>query len=133
MSTYQATVERDGRFWLIRVADVGATQARHLREVEEMARDLIVNINDVQPEQVEVSWRVVLPRPVRRHLDEAARLRQEAAVTLSDAAAELRLAARELKAAGLPLRDIGLALGVSHQRAHQLVSSGRRRAAEPRE
>jgi len=121
VATYTATVERDGRFWLIRVDDVGVTQARHLREVDEMARDLIVSLTDVDPGSVELDWAVTLPQPVRRHLDEAARLRHEAADAQSRAALEMRQAARELQAAGLPLRDIGTALGVSHQRAHQLV------------
>lgn len=34
MKTYNAKVERDGRFWLVTVVGVGVTQARHLREVQ---------------------------------------------------------------------------------------------------
>lgn len=42
---------RDGQFWLIRVPEVDrATQARHLREVEAMARDLIAIMEDVAPD-----------------------------------------------------------------------------------
>jgi hypothetical protein len=39
------------------------------------------------------------------------------------AARERRIAARELKAKGLTVRDIGAALGISYQRAQQLVSA----------
>jgi len=39
----------------------------------------------------------------------------------ADAARVNREAARRLAAQGLPVRDIGSLLGVSHQRAHQLV------------
>ena len=41
MASYKATATRDGRFWLVRVKGVGSTQARHLRELEAMTKDLI--------------------------------------------------------------------------------------------
>ena len=55
LDTYHANVERDGRFWLIRVPEIGRpTQARHLREVEEMARDLIAVLRDVAPDSFDL-------------------------------------------------------------------------------
>lgn len=50
-------------------------------------------------------------------------LRGQAADAQSEAARELRAAAQQLADQKLPLRDIGRLLGVSHQRAHQLVKS----------
>jgi hypothetical protein len=42
VKTYRVDVERDGRFWLIHVPAVERwTQARNVREIEPMARDLI--------------------------------------------------------------------------------------------
>lgn len=39
---YDVTVERDGKFWLIRIPGIdGVTQARHRGEIEAMARDYI--------------------------------------------------------------------------------------------
>lgn len=120
--THRATVERDGRFWMVRVEDVGTTQARHLRELDAMARDLVAVMTEVEPEDVgEIEYEFVLPRSVRSHLERAAVLHEESARARSKAAAETRAAARELADQGLTVRDIGRLLGVSHQRAHQLL------------
>jgi hypothetical protein len=54
-------------------------------------------------------------------MDAAEKLRQESARSQAEAARQLRAAAQELHEAGLPLRDVGSALGVSYQRAPQLV------------
>lgn len=122
-TTYTARVERDGRFWLIHVPELDRyTQARNLREVEEMARDLVAVMLDVDPGSVVLDVQLVLPDVVREHLEAAERLRAESAAANTAAAAESRAAARELAALGMPIRDIGAALGISHQRAHQLVS-----------
>lgn len=129
MAAYRVDVERDGRFWLLRVPEVGVTQARHLREVEVMARDLIALVTEQEPSNVEVDVHVAMPAATRRHLQRAERLRDQARDSQSKAAEELRAAARELSRSGMPLRDIGQLLGVSYQRAHQLVSSDLSRAS----
>lgn len=128
--TYHAQVERDGRFWYIRVPEIGrSTQARHLREVEAMARDLISIIEDVDPASFELEIHVDVPAETRTRLQRAERLRAQSARAQAAAAAELRTAARELHEAGMPLRDIGQLLGVSYQRAHQLVAGQPAQAA----
>jgi hypothetical protein len=128
MNTYTAIARRGERFWVIRVPGLGShpdeglpTQARSLAEVEPMARDLIAVYLDVPPDSFTVSTQVELPDSVRHHLELVAKLRQEAAEAQAAAAEEYRRAAAELKAGGLTVRDIGIALGVSHQRAQQLV------------
>ena len=126
MSTYAATAERDGKFWFVRVTGPDfdyATQARNLREVDLMARDLVATVLDIDPESVQVDVTVLLPESARSHLSNAERLRAEAARANASAANEARAAAKELAESGLTLRDIGQALGVSYQRAHQLVRS----------
>ena len=120
MSSYKATVERDGRFWMITVEGVGATQARRLGELDAMTTDLIeVMTGDATPE---MDYEYRLPDAVAAHVQAAVRLRQEAAHAQSEAAAEIRAAAIDLHHQGIPLRDVGRLLGVSYQRAHQLVS-----------
>ena len=48
--TYHAKVDRDGKVWRIRVPEVArTTQARTLREVEPMARDLIAIMDNIRP------------------------------------------------------------------------------------
>ncbi|MDN5833064.1 MAG: hypothetical protein L0J17_09505 [Brevibacterium sp.] len=64
----------------------------------------------------------IVPEEVSTHLNEASRLRSEAARANSESAAESRLAAQLLKETGMRVRDIGEILGVSYQRAGQLIS-----------
>jgi hypothetical protein len=48
---YHADVDRDGKFWRVRVPAVArTTQARTLREVEPMARDLVAVMADIPAE-----------------------------------------------------------------------------------
>ncbi|GAA5019679.1 hypothetical protein GCM10023317_61930 [Actinopolymorpha pittospori] len=123
MDTYHASVERDGRFWLIRIREIDrSTQARHLREVDAMARDLIAVMRDVEPDSFELVVSHRLPDSVHAHLARAEKLRVESDLAKSRAAEESRAAVRELVDAGLPLRDIGQLLGISHQRAAQLAA-----------
>lgn len=87
-----------------------------------MARDLVATWLDIDPDEVEIAVQVELPQHVSEHLQSAQQHADEAARAQAEAAAERRLAARELKSAGLTVRDIGHALGVSHQRAQQLIA-----------
>ncbi|MGH8774968.1 MAG: type II toxin-antitoxin system HicB family antitoxin [Jiangellaceae bacterium] len=100
--TIHARVQRSGRYWAVYVPEVDRwTQARHLREVDPMARDLAALMLDVEADTLRIDITIATPA----------------------AAAELRAAARELYDAGLTLRDIGKVLDVSYQRAHQLLST----------
>ena len=120
--TYRADVERDGRFWHIHVPEISrSTQARHLREIEPMARDLIAVMEDVPSDSFHVEMHVTLPAEVDQELQRSAELRADAARSQHEAAALTRSAARRLHNDGLTLREIGKLLDVSHQRAHQLV------------
>lgn len=124
MITYHAHVTRDGAGWHVYVPEVErVTAARHLREVDSMARDLIAGMLDLDPDSLALDVDVELPAAVRDHLDRSAALRAESARAQAGAAAEARAAARSLHEAGVPLRDVGVALGISYQRAHQLVSA----------
>lgn len=56
MTTYTAEVRRCGEWWAITVPEVDGvfSQARHLEEVEYMARDAIALMLDVSPDSFEV-------------------------------------------------------------------------------
>jgi len=130
LKIYRIDVERDGRYWRIRVPDVErSTQARHLREVELMARDLIAIMEDTSPDSFELDVHIELPEDVRQELARSAELREQAANAQAEAARLSRDAARRLYDRGLPLRDIGKVLGVSFQRAKQLVDQAREAVA----
>jgi hypothetical protein len=122
LRTYHAEVDRDGSFWRVRVPEVErTTQARTLREVEPMARDLIVIMDDVPAESFDLEVTITLPAEIRAELDRSAELREQAARNQAQAAQLARRAAKRLREQGLPLQDVGQALGVSFQRAKQLI------------
>jgi hypothetical protein len=122
LKTYQVDVDRDGHFWHIRVPEVErSTQARTVREIEPMARNLIAIMEDTDPGSFELDVHLTLPEDVRLELDKAASLRETAASAQSEAARLSRHAARRLHELGLPMRDIGKVLGISGQRVQQLV------------
>ncbi|MBO9555592.1 hypothetical protein [Cellulomonas sp.] len=123
-TTYTATAAREGRWWTITVPDVGVTQARRLDDVEGMARELVAVTLDVPISAVTVTVEVAKVGDVDV-ADRLATLRRERAEAerLEAAAREHTAAlARDLVAHDVPLRDVGAILGVSHQRAHQLVA-----------
>jgi hypothetical protein len=130
MQTYTAIATRGEQLWVARVPSLGnnpdeglPTQARTLAEIEPMVRDLVALWLDVDPDSFAVAVHIELPDSVRHHLELASKYAREAAQAQSESASERRMAAQELKHRGFTVRDIGAALGVSHQRAQQLVSA----------
>jgi DNA-directed RNA polymerase specialized sigma24 family protein len=75
------------------------------------------------PNSFDLTIDIALPDEVTTHLKQAEQLREQSRQAQASAAAQLRQAARLLTEQGMSLRDVGAALGVSYQRAHQLVSS----------
>ncbi len=123
MSTYTARVERGERFWLVTVPEIDrTTQARTLREVEPMVRDLIAVMEQVDPQSFELKADIVFPAVAHEHWTRAALLREQAARSQAEAAEEARTAAWTLSELGLTVRDVGTMLGLSHQRAAQLIA-----------
>ena len=124
-TTYTATVAREGRWWMIAVPDVdGITQARRLTDVPTMARELIAVSLNIPADDVDVT---IVHQPVDGiDVDgevAAIRAARQRAADLEHATSERAQAlARDLAAHDIPLRDVGAILGVSHQRAHQLVA-----------
>jgi hypothetical protein len=127
----EAELGQSGRWWVLSVPDVpGAhSQARRLSHAEDVARELISLMTDAPPESFTLHIDVKLPDAVRRDLERSAALREEAARAQSEAAQLARHAAGLLRSQGLPLRDVGQALGVSFQRAKQLVDEAEKIAS----
>lgn len=130
MKTYCAELERDGRFWRVHVPDIErSSQARSLSEAEAMVRDLIAIMTDVPQDSFNVDMKIILPEDVQLELDQSMALREQAKQTQAEAARLARDAAQRLHTLGFSLRDIGQALGVTFQRAKQLVDE----AGQPRQ
>jgi hypothetical protein len=127
VNEYTASVRRDGKWWMVEVPAIGGTtQARRLSEAELMARELIAVTLDVPIDEVSV---VVHFEPISGLDDIAYRIagvaamREEATALEKRASQEAADLAARLAERGIPLRDVGTLLGVSHQRAHQLISN----------
>lgn len=135
--TYTVHVTRDDRWWMITVPELdgyvtktGAinigdtTQARRVSEIETQARDLICTVTDSAPSEVAMDITITIngfditkqAKRVREDREEAERL---AALAASSA----KGLAQDLAAYRVPVRDVGEVLGVSFQRAQQLINS----------
>ena len=128
MKTYTAIVTREGKWWMVAIPEInGLTQARRLAEAETMARDYIAVTLDVPISSVDV----VLAVENIEGIDVAASLasirdgRDRAAALDAEMRHRAEELAQQLAAAQVPVRDIGTMMGVSFQRAHQLVTAHR--------
>ena len=125
MTTYHVTATRRGRVWELRCAELPTmwSDAIRLDKAEGTVREAIAFVADVPQDSFDIEVIPVLPDEFDTEFAEAERLRAESALANTTAAEHARRAARVLAAQGLPLRDIGQIMGVSHQRAHQLVNA----------
>lgn len=123
--TFVVTAER-GRagWWALEAEEVGAvSQVRRLGQAGDEMREAIAYLAGIPEHDVEIEVVPVLPDSYRRHLEAARRETAVAARANRAAAQESRAAARALREAGLTLRDVGEVMGISYQRAQQLLKS----------
>lgn len=115
---YDVEAMLDGKYWCIDVPAVKrVTMAASIKEVDVMAKDLIEIMTGEKDPAIAVHMHV--PEEVA----EALRLKKEAEAAEERARAKQREAAISLHGKGLPFREIGALLGISYQRAHQLVNA----------
>jgi len=119
----EVTASRDGRLWFLESAQIPGltTQARTVSEIPDMVRDLASLLTGRPEADFEVHIRFDAPE-VTAHLRAAEELAAKADELKAASAKERHEAAMVLKRQGVTVRDIGAVLGVSHQRAQQLVS-----------
>ncbi len=125
MTTYRVTAEHTPRgWWVLEAKDIGAvSQVRRLDRAAEEMREAIAYLTGVQEGDVDIDVVPILPDAVQEAMERSAQLRAEAHRANHDAAEESRRAAKALAAEKYTMRDIGAVMGVSHQRAQQLVKS----------
>ena len=124
--TFTVTAERGSRRWVLQCREhPGAlSEVARLTDAEDAIREAIAFVADRPADSFDVDVIPAIAAETRAHLDAARALREQASDAQRQASAEMRVAARQLRADGMPLRDIGAVLGISHQRAHQLVTEG---------
>ena len=119
MSTYKVEVEREGKWWMIRVPDIdGLTQARRINEIEEMARSLIAVSTDSPLDEVAVEIVAIRMESSRfRELLDAARDTRHRRDRVQGLEREVNRDARQfavcLTTEGIPVRDIAGLLRIS--------------------
>ena len=126
MSTYRVDVTREGKWWMVAIPELDdLTQARRIGEAELMAREVIALRTGATLDDIEVDMHIDVDdisdagaraEKIRAERREAERLEQQALT-------ESKALARELADRNVPVRDIGELLGVTFQRASQLVNS----------
>jgi hypothetical protein len=122
VTTYTAEVERGHRMLVAYVPEVGhATQGRNFKDLDYMVRDLVRMCTGEDPATMDIVFQLQDPK-LEAELAAARTARREAAEATARAARHGHRAAAALKAAGFTVRDIGALLGVTFQRAHQLVT-----------
>ena len=120
MTSYTAECHRDGDGWAIEGLDVTVhTQARRLDQVQDVAREAIAVVLDVDESEVDVKVRPLLDHG-QHALDAARHAKDVEELAVLGSKEAQALAVIELTVAGLSPHDIGWLLGVSHQRVHHL-------------
>jgi hypothetical protein len=127
MHTYDITVERDGRWWMITVPEIDqVTQARRITEIEDMARSLVAISTDAPLTDIAVHIRSIsIPTlgdvaSTAHHIEGQ---RKEVRRLEAKTAEATQQFAVDLTNRGIPVRDVAALLGVSPQRVSQLTNS----------
>lgn len=137
MHTYRVTVTREGKWWMITVPELDGftapdgsinlndtTQARRLSDVPAQARDFICTVTDTAPSEVVIDVTIDVDGiDVTERARNVIQERQLAERHAAAAAEAARVLARELAGHGVAVRDVGEVLGVSFQRAQQLITT----------
>ncbi|RFA10565.1 hypothetical protein B7R54_16140 [Subtercola boreus] len=120
---FTVVAAREGRWWIITVPELDAvTQARHAREIEDMATGLISALLDIEEESISVAVTLELPERVAAVWGEASALHDRALADERRSSALRRQVVRELlTSSGLSQRDTARLLGLSSQRVQQLA------------
>lgn len=123
MSVYTVTAERTAKWWVLQAKEApGAiSQVARLDQADQI-REAIAFVTGEPEDTIEIRVEPVLPRSLSERLLAAQVARTEADAAAVHAQSELRTAALELQNYHLTMRDIGRVMGVSHQRAQQLLT-----------
>lgn len=124
MATFTVTAERGtGNWWVLEAPAVGAvSQVRRLDQAEDEMREAIAFLAQLPEDQVGIDLQPVLPDTYAELAQQASKQRRVAEGATQRANELTRQAALSLRAEGLTLREIGQIMGISYQRAAQIVA-----------
>lgn len=124
MRTVTVTAQRGATAWVLECAEAGAvSQCRRLSQADAEMREAIAYQLGIGQDEFEIRLDIELPEDSLALVARVAELRQQAAAATAEANEAQRAAARALAAQHLSVRDIGAVMGLSYQRAAQLLAS----------
>ena len=125
--TFAATATREGKWWIVSIPEIDAvTQARSVREIDEMARGLVAALLDLDEEDVTVNVTIEIPSAVAERWETATALHAQAEADERRAAELRRSAVRDLLGMeNMNQVEAAAILGLSYQRVQQLAKAER--------
>lgn len=125
--TYEVTAIRSDGWWAIEITSglpdhmIGVTQTPRVNNVEGAAIDVIVDLLECEPTDVEVNVTFELPERMQSALDLFSDAKELEANARAEASRMRSQAATDLLEAHLTMREAGHLLEISQQRVKQLV------------
>ncbi|MDR0945432.1 MAG: hypothetical protein LBM66_04635 [Bifidobacteriaceae bacterium] len=120
--TIHATRSKSGKVWVLE--GCGAVgQVKRLDQAPGLMREAVAYLKNAPIEDVEINLDIQLSEQDARVLADLEQAKAQAKAADREAAAAQRRAARRLHSDGLSLRDVGRIMGISGQRAGQLVNA----------
>lgn len=131
MQTFQVSVEREGKWWVFEIPELGTGgQAHNLAEVEFEAQGVAAMWLNIDPAEVTVTVTTVKgPEHALAEWEAAERDEEQARAAQTRAAERRRAVVRELRAQKYSAPDVGHVLGISKQRVYQLQSDAEKASA----
>ncbi|MEO3806124.1 hypothetical protein [Nonomuraea sp. B1E8] len=126
--TYTITASRSDDWWALTVSGPGLkrgypTQVKRLEQAEEMARDLVATMLDVDVSEIDADFDLtVADDEVATELEATLLTRLAARIVRMKAAEATQATVADLARRGYVHRDIGYLLGMSHQAVGKLLN-----------
>jgi hypothetical protein len=124
MKQFHVHATKSGTWWAVTIDEDprAQTQARRLDKIEAAARSVLVDMNVLGPNEA-ARFTISIDADDLESLRNVAIGAKRTALNAAEQASEAaRTFARRASEEGLPVRDIGALLGMSYQRAHQLLA-----------
>jgi DNA-directed RNA polymerase specialized sigma24 family protein len=121
VKSFSATARREGKWWVVDVHGIGATQGRTTTEAERMAKDLVAIMEEIPVDTVDVEIEFMLPGELGHEVRNAREQTRAAEQAQRRAAEKIRQAVAHIIGNGMSKQDAARILGVSPQRISQLV------------
>jgi len=119
------TAQRSGKWWVLECAESGSvSQCSTLTQADAEMREAIAFQMGLAEDAFDITVQIVAPMDFLLQVSEAEQLHSEAARLSRKAAVARARAAKTLSHHySMSIRDIGRVMGISYQRAQQLVAA----------